>query len=76
MIALTCPRKYLLGELVPVPEYTRIHEHTLLIVNIENHFSLAGIKIASHTYDSYNKPISEYSFQKVRFVHIEGVRKY
>lgn len=50
--------------------------HTLVIVNIENRFSLSGIKIASHTFDSYNKAISEYSFEKVRFIHIEGVRKY
>lgn len=49
--------------------------HTLIIVNIENKFTLSGIKIASHTIDSYNKPISEYNFEKVRFVHIKGVRK-
>ena len=49
-------------------------EHTLVIVNIENYADLAGIKIASHTYDSFNKKISDYSFQKVRFVHIKGVR--
>lgn len=50
--------------------------HTLIIVNIENNFTLSGIKIASHTLDSYNKAISEYNFEKVRFVHIKGVRKY
>lgn len=64
-----------LGDLAQLSFSGQKFEHTLMIVNIENHFSLAGIKIASHTYDSYNKPISEYSFQKVRFVHIEGVRK-
>ena len=47
--------------------------HTLIIVNIENRFSLSGIKIASHTFDSYNKAISEYTFSKIRFIHIEGV---
>lgn len=50
--------------------------HTLVIVNIENHYSLSRIKIASHTFDNYNKPISEYNFEKIRFAHIEGVRKY
>ena len=49
-------------------------EHTLVIVNIENYANFSGIKIASHTYDSFNKKISDYSFQKVRFVHIKGVR--
>ena len=48
--------------------------HTLVIVGIDNHYSLSGIKIASHTLDSYNKPISEYNFKDIRFAHIEGVR--
>lgn len=65
-----------LGDIAQLSFNGQKFEHTLIIVNIENYFSLAGIKIASHTYDNYNKPISEYSFQKIRFVHIEGVRKY
>lgn len=65
-----------LGDIAQLSFGGQKFEHTLVIVNIENCFSLAGIKIASHTYDSYNKPISEYSFQEIRFVHIEGVRKY
>lgn len=51
-------------------------EHTLMIVNIENKFTLSKIKIASHTFDSFNKEISEYLFQKIRFIHISGVRTY
>ena len=65
-----------LGDIAQLSFSGKKFEHTLIIVNIENRFSLAGIKIASHTYDSYNKTIAEYSFQKVRFIHIEGVRKY
>ena len=48
--------------------------HSLIIVNIKNPLSLDNILIAAHTYDSYNKPISAYNFQKIRFVHIEKVR--
>ena len=51
-------------------------EHTLVIVNVENEFTLSKIKIASHTFDSLNKAISEYLFQKIRFIHISGVRTY
>ena len=50
-------------------------EHSLVIVNIENLFTLSGIKIASHTFDSYNKSISEYIYKKIRFIHIQNVRK-
>ena len=48
--------------------------HTLIIVNVDNK-SLEGIKIASHTFDNYGKSIAEYTFQKVRFIQIEGVRE-
>lgn len=50
--------------------------HSLIIVDIDNRFGLSGIKIASHTFDNYNKPITEYNFQKIRFIHIEGARKF
>lgn len=50
--------------------------HTLVIVNIKYINDLNKIYIASHTFDSYNKSISQYSFQKIRFVHINGVRNY
>lgn len=64
-----------LGDIAQLSFDGQKFEHTLVIVNIENRFSLSGIKIASHTYDSFNKAISEYSFQKVRFIKIEGIRK-
>ncbi len=50
--------------------------HSLIIVNVENPFTLSGIKIASHTFDSFNKSISEYDFENIRFVHLQGVRNY
>lgn len=50
--------------------------HTLVIVNIEDINDLSKIYISSHTWDSFNKRISEYNFQKIRFVHINGVRSY
>ena len=48
--------------------------HTLVITNIEDKYNLSKIRIASHTFDSFNKPISTYNFKKIRFVHIKGVR--
>lgn len=49
--------------------------HTLLVTKIVGKLSLSQIFISSHTFDSFNKRISEYDFEKIRFVHIEGVRK-
>lgn len=48
--------------------------HTLVITKIENKLDLNQIFISSHTFDSFNKRISEYNFEKIRFVHIENVR--
>ena len=49
-------------------------EHSLIVVNISNIADLSKIYIASHTLDSYNKPISSYKFKKIRFVHINNVK--
>ena len=49
--------------------------HTLVIVKIENKLDLNQIYISSHTFDSFNKRVSEYNFEKIRFIHIENVRK-
>lgn len=50
--------------------------HTLLIVNMENKNSLDGIYTSSHTFDSFNRRLSTYKIQKIRFVHIDRIYKY
>ena len=47
--------------------------HTLIVVNVGQSKELDSIYVASHTYDSYNRKISSYSFQKIRNIHITGV---
>ena len=50
--------------------------HSLVIVKIQDKTDLNQIFISSHTFDSFNKRISEYNFKKIRFIHIDKVRKY
>lgn len=50
--------------------------HSLVIVKIQDKTDLNQIFISSHTFDSFNKRISEYNFEKIRFIHIDKVRKY
>lgn len=45
--------------------------HSLIIVKIENIFDLNHIYIAAHTNDAYNRAISTYGFDKIRFIHIK-----
>lgn len=63
-----------LGDIAQISFDGQKYAHSLVIVNIKEPISLENILIASHTYDSYNKPISNYNFMKVRFVHIEKIR--
>ena len=65
-----------LGDIAQISFSGQKYEHTLLIVKIENKITLSGIKIASHTFDTFEKRISEYNFEKVRFIHIDAVRTY
>lgn len=47
--------------------------HTLIIVNIGDILNLDNINIACHTYDSFNRKLSSYNFEKIKFIHIENV---
>ena len=64
------------GDIAQLSFDGKIFGHSLIIVNIENNYSLYGIKIASHTLDSYDKSIAEYNYKKIRFIHIQEVRTY
>lgn len=63
-----------LGDLAQLSFDGNKFSHTLVIVKIENKLDLNQIFISSHTFDSFNKKISEYFFEKIRFIHIEKVR--
>lgn len=47
--------------------------HSLFIIDVTNHNSLGGISIATHTNDAIGKKISEYNFERIRFIHILNV---
>lgn len=44
--------------------------HSLLVVKINSH----NIYVAAHDDNAYMRQLSTYSFQKARFLHIEGIR--
>jgi hypothetical protein len=48
--------------------------HSQIIVRIENP-EPSGIFLATHTYDAYDRPLSSYTYQIVRLIHIAGVRR-
>ena len=48
--------------------------HSQVIVDNAAISDISNIQIASHTFDSDYRSLSTYSFLKVRFIHIDGVR--
>ncbi len=62
-----------IGDVVQLSFSGNEFQHSTIVVNI-NSFELNNIYIASHTFDSFNKPLIDYNFKKIRFIHIENVR--
>ena len=47
--------------------------HTAVVVRVPARATLRTVLVASHSYDADNRPLSTYSFRKIRFLHIAGV---
>ena len=62
-----------IGDIAQISFDGKHFAHTLVVVKIENKFTLRGIKIASHTFDSLDKSISNYTLKKIRWLHIKTV---
>ncbi len=64
------------GDVVQIATIRDHFHHTPVIVRIDGQPSLDTIYIAAHTGDVDCRPLSSYlTMHKIRFIHIEGVRK-
>lgn len=57
------------GDIVQLGNETGDFYHSPVVVSVSN-----GIKIAAHSYDAFNRPLSTYNFARARGIHILGVR--
>ena len=62
-----------IGDIVQLKFEKSTFEHTLIVVNKKDSFDLNSIYTASHTYDSFNRRISTYKFEDIRFIHINNI---
>ncbi|MBQ9081032.1 MAG: amidase domain-containing protein [Clostridia bacterium] len=60
-----------IGDIVHLGRETGDFYHSPVVVG----FSRGQILVAAHTYDAYDRALSSYSFERVRGIHILGVRK-
>lgn len=59
------------GDIVQLGHENGHFYHSPVILGIRG----GEIYVAAHTYDALWRPLSSYEFERVRFLHIEGVRK-
>lgn len=59
-----------LGDFIQLKNLGNEYHHTLIVVGFENNIPL----IAAHSADIINKPISQYKYDELRCIHIEGIR--
>lgn len=45
--------------------------HTLIVTSVN-----PDLKVASHSFDSFDRSLSTYNYNNVQFIHIDGVRAY
>ena len=58
------------GDIVQLGRRTGDFYHSPVVVSVKN----GRILVAAHTYDAFNKPLNSYVFERVRGIHILGVR--
>lgn len=63
--------KLKVGDIIQLGKATGDFYHSPVVVG----FSHGDILVAAHTYDAFNRPLSSYSFDRARGIHILGVRK-
>lgn len=60
-----------IGDIIFLKDNLGVRYHSLIITEIGH----SDIYVSSHTYDSFNRPLSSYSYTSADFVHIFGVNK-
>lgn len=61
-----------IGDIVQLGRETGDFYHSPVVVG----FSGGRILVAAHSNDAFGKPLSSYIYERVRGIHILGVRKY
>ena len=51
------------------------YQHTPIVTEIRGLYLPDSIYVTAHDRDSDCRPLSSYDYQKIRFIHIEGVRR-
>lgn len=61
------------GDLVQLSFDGETYQHTPVVVFAREPKNLGDILIAAHSYDALDRPLDSYTFQKIRFLHVDGI---
>lgn len=61
------------GDIVQLGDSAGRFYHSLVITKIQGYPSGETIYISTHTFDAKNRRLNSYSYDDIRFLHIEGV---
>ena len=61
------------GDLVQLSFNGETYQHTPVVVFAREPKTLGDILIAAHSYDALDRPLDSYTFQKIRFLHVDGI---
>lgn len=59
-----------IGDLLQLGRATGDYYHTPIVCGFRNGVPL----VAAHSYNAYGEPLTSYRYERIRFLHIEGVR--
>lgn len=63
------------GDFIQLSADGKRYTHTLAVMSVGKPATADNILIATHTYDAYDRPLSSYSNDRTRCIHILGVRR-
>ena len=59
-----------IGDVIQLGNFEKFY-HSLLVVSKSSN----NIYVAAHNFDAYMRELNSYVYEKIRFLHIEGIRK-
>ena len=66
----TSPTQIEIGDVIQLGNFEKFY-HSLLVVGKSNN----DIYVAAHNFDAYMRNLNTYIYEKIRYLHIEGVRQ-
>lgn len=61
------------GDVVQLADEEGNYYHSLLVLSTVPSPTYHQIIVGAHSYDTINRPLASYTFNSVRFIHIEGI---